>query len=197
MNDGYGVDWWLVITLDREYMLGDIDRSTLAAQERIRDEVDSVDENLVRSRIILVVTVVVASVLLMLLALMLVIRIVAPLVQLQEEMARVAVMNLSQVDETRAISNIEEVGHMQTSFLQMLRNLKEYRNYMPASVLVEDMSRTETETEDDSSTWTKDANINARAVRATAAPLSSVTWWHSTSSLPYRSLNKRRWHFLW
>ena len=144
MNDGYGVDWWLVITLDREYMLGDIDRSTLAAQERIRDEVDSVDENLVRSRIILVVTVVVASVLLMLLALMLVIRIVAPLVQLQEEMARVAVMNLSQVDETRAISNIEEVGHMQTSFLQMLRNLKEYRNYMPASVLVEDMTESGT-----------------------------------------------------
>ena len=150
VNDGYGVDWWLVITLDREYILGDIDRSTLAAQERIRDEVDSVDEKLVRSRIILVVTVVVASVLLMLLALMLVLRIVAPLVQLQEEMARVAVMNLSQVDETRAISNIEEVGHMQTSFLQMLRNLKEYRNYMPASVLVEDVSRTETETEDES-----------------------------------------------
>ena len=125
-------------------MLGDIDRSTLAAQERIRDEVDSVDEDLVRSRIILVVTVVVASVLLMLLALMLVIRIVAPLVQLQEEMARVAVMNLSQVDETRAISNIEEVGHMQTSFLQMLRNLKEYRNYMPASVLVEDMTESGT-----------------------------------------------------
>ena len=150
VNDGYGVDWWLVITLDREYMLGDIDRSTLAAQERIRDEVDSVDEKLVRSRIILVVTVVVASVLLMLLALMLVFRIVAPLVQLQEEMARVAVMNLSQVDETRAISNIEEVGHMQTSFLQMLRNLKEYRNYMPASVLVEDVSRTETETEEES-----------------------------------------------
>ena len=119
-------------------MLGAIDRSTLAAQERIRDEVDSVDEDLVRSRIILVVTVVVASVLLMLLALMLVLRIVAPLVQLQEEMARVAVMNLSQVDVTRAISNIEEVGHMQTSFLQMLHNLKEYRNYMPASVLVDD-----------------------------------------------------------
>ena len=124
-------------------MLGAIDRSTLAAQERIRDEVDSVDEDLVRSRIILVVTVVVASVLLMLLALMLVLRIVAPLVQLQEEMARVAVMNLSQVDETRAISNIEEVGHMQTSFLQMLRNLKEYRNYMPASVLVDDVSDTQ------------------------------------------------------
>ena len=151
MNDGYGVDWWLVIILDREYMLGDIDRSTLAAQERIRDEVDSVDEKLVRSRIILVVTVVVASVLLMLLALMLVIRIVAPLVKLQEEMARVAVMNLSQVDETRAISNIEEVGHMQTSFLQMLRNLKEYRNYMPASVLVEDVSRTETEEDEEES----------------------------------------------
>ena len=129
-------------------MLGDIDRSTLAAQERIRDEVDSVDEDLVRSRIILVVTVVVASVLLMLLALMLVIRIVAPLVRLQEEMARVAVMNLSQVDETRAISNIEEVGHMQTSFLQMLRNLKEYRNYMPASVLVEDMTESGTNDND-------------------------------------------------
>ena len=147
VNDGYGVDWWIVITLDREYILGDIDRSTLAAQERIRDEVDSVDEKLVRSRIILVVTVVVASVLLMLLALMLVLRIVAPLVQLQEEMARVAVMNLSQVDETRAISNIEEVGHMQTSFLQMLRNLKEYRNYMPASVLVEDVPQTEEDEE--------------------------------------------------
>ena len=132
-------------------MLGDIDRSTLAAQERIRDEVDSVDEDLVRSRIILVVTVVVASVLLMLLALMLVLRIVAPLVQLQEEMARVAVMNLSQVDETRAISNIEEVGHMQTSFLQMLHNLKEYRNYMPASVLVDDVADTQSGSDEDKS----------------------------------------------
>ena len=122
LNDGFGIDWWLVITLDREYMLGDIDRSTLAAQERIRDEVDSVDENLVRSRIILVVTVVV----------------------------------------------------MQTSFLQMLRNLKEYRNYMPASVLV-DVSATET---DEESSVSDETTSQTQSRAAASSTLASPTAQH-------------------
>eukprot|EP01061_Rhynchopus_euleeides_P043711 TRINITY_DN7636_c0_g1_i4.p1 TRINITY_DN7636_c0_g1~~TRINITY_DN7636_c0_g1_i4.p1 ORF type:complete len:360 (+),score=138.79 TRINITY_DN7636_c0_g1_i4:149-1081(+) len=52
-------------------------------------------------------------------------------------MANVAIMNLEAVDLERDPSRLSEVSVMQQSFRLMVRNLMEYRNYMPQSVLVE------------------------------------------------------------
>eukprot|EP00760_Papus_ankaliazontas_P008607 PhM_4_TR13895/c0_g1_i7/m.5489 len=45
------------------------------------------------------------------------------------------VQELEAVDMERPASALEEVGSMQVSFLRMCQNMKEYRNYLPASIL--------------------------------------------------------------
>eukprot|EP00759_Apiculatamorpha_spiralis_P003201 PhF_6_TR11543/c0_g1_i3/m.18540/K01768/E4.6.1.1; adenylate cyclase len=59
-----------------------------------------------------------------------------PIAMLKDEMASVAVMDLESVDYTRPPSAIKEVGSMQQSFIKMVENLREFRNYMPASILL-------------------------------------------------------------
>eukprot|EP00756_Hemistasia_phaeocysticola_P032468 Hpha_TRINITY_DN16408_c4_g2::TRINITY_DN16408_c4_g2_i2::g.159416::m.159416 len=79
-----------------------------------------------------------SAVIMMLVSVLFVMRIVAPLVQLQLDMAEVAVMKLENVDEGRPLSALQEVGAMEESFKMMISNLREYRSYMPASVLMDD-----------------------------------------------------------
>eukprot|EP01061_Rhynchopus_euleeides_P033566 TRINITY_DN5637_c0_g2_i3.p2 TRINITY_DN5637_c0_g2~~TRINITY_DN5637_c0_g2_i3.p2 ORF type:complete len:379 (+),score=89.95 TRINITY_DN5637_c0_g2_i3:1562-2698(+) len=60
--------------------------------------------------------------------------------RLMDDMSHVAVMNLEAVDANRPLSVLSEVRGMETSFKQMLRNLIEYRQYLPQSVLIESVS---------------------------------------------------------
>eukprot|EP00756_Hemistasia_phaeocysticola_P004024 Hpha_TRINITY_DN12588_c0_g1::TRINITY_DN12588_c0_g1_i1::g.50835::m.50835 len=73
---------------------------------------------------------------LMALSVFLVRLIVAPLLQLQQDMSAVAVMRLEGVDRERTLSRLSEVKSMQISFRSMVSNLIEFRSYMPPSVLV-------------------------------------------------------------
>eukprot|EP01061_Rhynchopus_euleeides_P009435 TRINITY_DN1861_c0_g1_i1.p1 TRINITY_DN1861_c0_g1~~TRINITY_DN1861_c0_g1_i1.p1 ORF type:complete len:885 (+),score=348.60 TRINITY_DN1861_c0_g1_i1:322-2976(+) len=77
-------------------------------------------------------------VMLLLLAVVFARLITAPLARLASDMANVAVMNLEDVEIDQTLSKLGEVKDMQQSFRQMVRNLMEYRNYMPQSVLVKD-----------------------------------------------------------
>eukprot|EP01064_Diplonema_japonicum_P030086 TRINITY_DN5012_c0_g1_i1.p2 TRINITY_DN5012_c0_g1~~TRINITY_DN5012_c0_g1_i1.p2 ORF type:complete len:358 (+),score=79.55 TRINITY_DN5012_c0_g1_i1:1525-2598(+) len=72
-------------------------------------------------------------------------------------MAMVAVMKLEHVDREQQLSSLEEVRLMQGSFLQMMTNLIEYRNYMPASVLQDEDS----ESDEDSKTESRKKSSNA------------------------------------
>eukprot|EP01062_Namystynia_karyoxenos_P001168 TRINITY_DN1039_c0_g1_i8.p1 TRINITY_DN1039_c0_g1~~TRINITY_DN1039_c0_g1_i8.p1 ORF type:complete len:1098 (+),score=312.22 TRINITY_DN1039_c0_g1_i8:94-3387(+) len=63
---------------------------------------------------------------------------IAPLLVLECEMADVATMKLENIDRDRPLSHLGEVARMQRSFLQMVSNLIEYRNYMPQSILCDD-----------------------------------------------------------
>ena len=56
-------------------------------------------------------------------------------------------MDLEAVDTGRAVSQLSEVGMMQRSFVTMVANLVEYRNYMPQSVLVNDSEQDVSDTE--------------------------------------------------
>eukprot|EP01061_Rhynchopus_euleeides_P040623 TRINITY_DN699_c1_g1_i18.p1 TRINITY_DN699_c1_g1~~TRINITY_DN699_c1_g1_i18.p1 ORF type:complete len:921 (+),score=231.87 TRINITY_DN699_c1_g1_i18:367-2763(+) len=67
-----------------------------------------------------------------------------PIHKLQHDMHCVAQMNLDAVDADAAAASISEVAGMQESFMAMVRNLTEYRNYMPDSLLLnEDMASEE------------------------------------------------------
>ncbi len=46
-------------------------------------------------------------------------------------------MRLEKVDDERPPSKLHEVRSMEASFMKMVENLREFRNFMPQSVLVD------------------------------------------------------------
>ena len=106
-----------------------------ATHAAVRANKDKVSSQLHDARIIMFVVVVTVALLPIVLSVFLVFRVTEPLVQLMQEMAHVAVMNLEVVNVDRPASNIAEVRDMEVSFKQMLKNLVEYRQYLPQSVL--------------------------------------------------------------
>ena len=123
--------------IDREYILGEVDRTVLATQRHIDDSEADVKADLQASRRILYIVVALLATVPTFLAVLLVFRITAPLLRLSEDMACVAVMNLSVVDTQRSTSILSEVGTMEDSFKRMIQNLIEYRQYLPQAVLQE------------------------------------------------------------
>ena len=73
--------------------------------------------------------------------------IISPLISLGHDMANVAIMDLEAIDLHAPHSRLSEVAAMQVSFSKMVNNLREYRNYMPQSVLVKEDETEEEETE--------------------------------------------------
>eukprot|EP01065_Artemidia_motanka_P013849 TRINITY_DN177_c0_g1_i6.p1 TRINITY_DN177_c0_g1~~TRINITY_DN177_c0_g1_i6.p1 ORF type:complete len:1038 (+),score=298.42 TRINITY_DN177_c0_g1_i6:215-3115(+) len=163
--DGLDGFWWLTMMIDRDYVLGAIDRSRADTEESIRVQNaavtaqvaasaertaaaikasnDDVDEERERDSIVLYCVVVGSAAALLAVAVVFVGMIIAPIEQLQHEMNEVAMMRLEEVDEEQEPSKLREVGAMQLSFLQMVKNLREFRSYMPASVLVDDEEEAE------------------------------------------------------
>jgi len=159
--------WIVTVVIDREYVLGATDRQQRQTQDAIRDatarvaadvardeaavaaEVEEsnkkVQDDLDQDRMILYIAVGVTAVVLMVISVIFVMRIVAPLLELKADMSEVAVMKLENVDEHRPLSLLEEVRAMESSFKQMIANLREYRSYMPASVLMDDEEEDEDE----------------------------------------------------
>ena len=131
--------------VDRKYLLGEVDDLNTATQENIRAKEAKVDDDLEKARMILYIVVVVAALIPIGLTVYLVFRITKPLIQLMEDMSHVAIMDLDSVDADRPLSSLSEVCAMEQSFKQMMKNLIEYRQYLPQSVLVE--SQTEDETD--------------------------------------------------
>ena len=147
MDNRRGLNWYVVALIDREYILGEVDALNTATQENIRKSESKVDDDLEKARMILYIVVVVAALIPIGLTVYLVFRITKPLIQLMEDMSHVAVMDLSSVDASRPLSSLSEVCAMEQSFKQMMKNLVEYRQYLPQSVLV-DSATEETEADD-------------------------------------------------
>eukprot|EP01064_Diplonema_japonicum_P036038 TRINITY_DN798_c0_g1_i13.p1 TRINITY_DN798_c0_g1~~TRINITY_DN798_c0_g1_i13.p1 ORF type:complete len:876 (+),score=269.51 TRINITY_DN798_c0_g1_i13:63-2630(+) len=134
--DKFGIDWYVVIIVDREYILGEIVRNTQQTQQDIATSEKQVDDDQRKARAIMYVTVGCCAMVMVVLCVVLVVKITAPLLQLESQMALVAVMDLKNVD-LKEKSSLSEVRGMQESFAVMIANLVEYREYMPASVLVD------------------------------------------------------------
>ena len=141
--------WFVNLLVPRQAVMDTIDASRLsiqtaaeaatleASRQKAKERKDADKE---RDKAVYVVAGVVlgSAVGLMALAIILTMRIVAPLYSLGVDMSRVACMDLEAVDIAGSLSRLSEVNAMQKSFRQMVENLVEYRNYMPASVLVTD-----------------------------------------------------------
>eukprot|EP01060_Flectonema_neradi_P007265 TRINITY_DN1503_c1_g1_i4.p1 TRINITY_DN1503_c1_g1~~TRINITY_DN1503_c1_g1_i4.p1 ORF type:complete len:1103 (+),score=239.59 TRINITY_DN1503_c1_g1_i4:38-3346(+) len=129
-----GLDWWLVSAINVEYVVGETQRAHDAAVQNdaaIRSEVDSDLESDRRLMIIILVTV---AVVLVVAATFCVYRILSPLESLKTEMKSVSEMNL-ETSQLLQPTVFYELSAMQASFQVMVRNLKEYKAYVPTAVL--------------------------------------------------------------
>ena len=134
-DDGKGINWYVVSLIDRVHVLGEVDRRTLATRVEIARTEDEVTEELNRSRRLLYTLLLLCVLLPVVLSAFLVYRAAEPLLTLMKEMQMVAVMKLDQLDADASLSCLTEVREMQLSFRTMVRNLVEYREYLPQSVL--------------------------------------------------------------
>eukprot|EP01062_Namystynia_karyoxenos_P071527 TRINITY_DN670_c0_g1_i1.p1 TRINITY_DN670_c0_g1~~TRINITY_DN670_c0_g1_i1.p1 ORF type:complete len:1027 (+),score=176.82 TRINITY_DN670_c0_g1_i1:120-3200(+) len=137
--DGHGLVWYLSLVVPQGEVLGTINSATEEIRTHISRNNADVDERAELNFTVMMIVVCTAAVILMIAGVCLAVHISQPLLSLEEEMEQVAGMKLEAVNEQRPLSRLSEIGNMQRSFLQMVNNLREYRSYMPQSVLV-DMS---------------------------------------------------------
>ena len=135
--------WYANLLVPRESVMETIDASTNAIRAKVASDLSSADAQKEDAVIVMVVVTIIAITGLLVVAVVFTRYITSPLLKLGSEMASVAVMDLEAVDTGRVVSQLSEVGMMQRSFVIMVANLVEYRNYMPQSVLVNDSEQSE------------------------------------------------------
>ena len=161
-SDSNGTEYWTItstiehktialyanLLVPRESVMHSIDASTNAIRAKVASDLSSADAQKEDAVTVMAIVTAVAVIGLLAIAVVFTRYITSPLLKLGSEMASVAVMDLEAVDTGRAVSQLSEVRVMQRSFVTMVANLVEYRNYLPQSVLVNDteneMCRTET-----------------------------------------------------
>ena len=130
------IHWYLVLLVPRNSVMSVIDDAAEVIRVQIvKDKQDTDDERDKNYTIMYVVT---ATCVVILLGLSVVFTniIISPLIVLSDDMAAVAVMETDSVDLKIPLSSLSEVRAMQQSFRKMVKNLIEYKNYMPQSVLM-------------------------------------------------------------
>eukprot|EP00756_Hemistasia_phaeocysticola_P003715 Hpha_TRINITY_DN12411_c0_g2::TRINITY_DN12411_c0_g2_i1::g.42686::m.42686 len=155
-NVEQGLRLHMVLLIPRDEAMKTIDAATTqtraevelkAARVRRGIEAESaeVDDKKEEDFWTMIIVVVACCVVLMFVSVCFVLSITRPLLNLEYEMSEVARMHLEAIDTDRKPHTPVEVGNMQRSFFVMIRNLIEYRNYMPQSILVGDDDEEEEE----------------------------------------------------
>eukprot|EP01061_Rhynchopus_euleeides_P036356 TRINITY_DN612_c0_g1_i3.p1 TRINITY_DN612_c0_g1~~TRINITY_DN612_c0_g1_i3.p1 ORF type:complete len:925 (+),score=262.84 TRINITY_DN612_c0_g1_i3:168-2777(+) len=171
-DNGRGIDWYVVSLIDREYVLGEVDRVNTDARNQVQRNEETVQSDLDHSRLLMYLIIVVCALVPIALAVMLVFRITKPLMLLMQDMSHVAVMNLEAVDADRPPSMLSEVRGMEISFKQMLKNLVEYREYLPQSVLVESAPECDDDMRSESCPRSREDNVTSRSDHLSSTALS-------------------------
>eukprot|EP00760_Papus_ankaliazontas_P008638 PhM_4_TR13901/c2_g1_i3/m.96093 len=135
LSDAYGLRWTMFAVIPRSVVLGKVDATQLQTVRTIEANKQRISDKKADKQLIMAIVLSVVCLALMLGAAVFTMAITRPMIELQREMVSVAHMDLEAIDMSRPVSALSEVGSMQTSFLRMCRNLLEYRNYLPASIL--------------------------------------------------------------
>ena len=135
------LDWWLTVTLNKQHVLASIQADEVEVREstvlHTEDVSNEIDDKRMQSQIF-IVSFAVFLILMSVLATHFVLR---PIDAIQNEMANVAKMNLTDtVSNVKATSPFHEVRAMQANFLKMAAKLGEIRPYLPGAVLGSDTS---------------------------------------------------------
>eukprot|EP01060_Flectonema_neradi_P035244 TRINITY_DN6423_c0_g1_i2.p1 TRINITY_DN6423_c0_g1~~TRINITY_DN6423_c0_g1_i2.p1 ORF type:complete len:1061 (+),score=199.44 TRINITY_DN6423_c0_g1_i2:74-3184(+) len=131
--DGYNIDWWLVTTIDVEYVLGDVNRQKEETLRIIEDDKSQVRDTIASDRIFMIGIVISVTFVLVLGSFAVTWQVLLKIKRLQVDMRHVAEMDLDFCGQSS--SGLLEVARMQKSFEKMKRNLKEFRAYVPSSLL--------------------------------------------------------------
>eukprot|EP01064_Diplonema_japonicum_P008730 TRINITY_DN16128_c0_g1_i1.p1 TRINITY_DN16128_c0_g1~~TRINITY_DN16128_c0_g1_i1.p1 ORF type:complete len:1165 (+),score=133.37 TRINITY_DN16128_c0_g1_i1:26-3520(+) len=140
ISERYGTFWRLCAVVDHDKLSENVTQTVAELQRDLVRSDNDVQDSIERDRAILLLTVVGISVVMSCVATILTNLLLKPLTNLKEQMNIVAMMKLDKIDADQPRSRLHEVAMMQTSFLSMLRRLKEFRPYIPAYVLVDDTS---------------------------------------------------------
>eukprot|EP01060_Flectonema_neradi_P002271 TRINITY_DN1137_c0_g1_i11.p1 TRINITY_DN1137_c0_g1~~TRINITY_DN1137_c0_g1_i11.p1 ORF type:complete len:883 (+),score=162.87 TRINITY_DN1137_c0_g1_i11:52-2649(+) len=134
---GSNLVWYITLLVSRDVVMKTIDEATDTIRINIDSDRSKADDDKKQSFTIMLVAVLVSAILLLGVGVMFTKVIISPLLVLQRDMECVAQMKLDNVDGDRPVSSLSEVRAMELSFRQMIKNLIEYRNYMPQSVLID------------------------------------------------------------
>ena len=183
--------WHANLVIPRASVMDTIDASTNAIREKVAADLSSADAQQEDAVVVMVIVTAVAIIVLLAVAVVFTHYITSPLLKLGDEMASVAVMDLEAVDTGRAVSQLSEVGEMQRSFVTMVANLVEYRNYMPQSVLVNDSDNEEVSV-GRSSPGSRTRSGTSRSSRGRSSAASSVVVQNQKALLRVEGLKKKK-----
>eukprot|EP00760_Papus_ankaliazontas_P026895 PhM_4_TR3084/c1_g1_i6/m.53808/K17533/MAP3K19, YSK4; mitogen-activated protein kinase kinase kinase 19 len=139
------LEWLVVVVVPWEDVMGPVEHRQQITKDGIADANSDLDSTLMREQVSLFSSVGFACIIICMMSYLFVQRATSSLIELETDMARVAIMDLESADRSTASSWITEVASMQKSFLAMLGNLKEYRTFMPQAVLLGHENRTASE----------------------------------------------------
>eukprot|EP00756_Hemistasia_phaeocysticola_P007769 Hpha_TRINITY_DN14393_c0_g1::TRINITY_DN14393_c0_g1_i1::g.86430::m.86430 len=135
--DGTALQWLVLVSVEENEYLEPIQTATadaLAETERLnkdmRDDLDS-------ARDTAIIIIVVVGIVILLLTFLGLFAISAPLRKLSVDMSAAAVMDLESVSEVKE-SIFVEIANLQRSFVAMIRNLAEFRRFLPETVMLND-----------------------------------------------------------
>eukprot|EP00760_Papus_ankaliazontas_P035895 PhM_4_TR8071/c0_g1_i1/m.49579/K17533/MAP3K19, YSK4; mitogen-activated protein kinase kinase kinase 19 len=132
-----GIQWSVVVTVPYDEVMMAIDENNARFEVDFAENNRALDARLRTGNVVVGVVLSAITVAVFLVAYIGTLTYTMPLIRLRDAMAHVAVMELEAVDVSSAPSKIPEVGSMQTSFVTMVRYLKEFRAFMPEAVLTE------------------------------------------------------------
>ena len=183
--------WYSTLLVPRTSVMDTIDASTNAIRAKVASDLSSADAQKEDAVTVMAIVTAVAVIGLLAIAVVFTRYITSPLLKLGSEMASVAVMDLEAVDTGRAVSQLSEVGMMQRSFVTMVANLVEYRNYMPQSVLVNDSDK-EVVSATESSHDMKSQSGMSRHSQSRATPSSAETMQNQKALLRVEGMKKKK-----
>ena len=166
------INWYICLLVPRVSVTGTIDAAVAEIKLRISEDRDKADEDRTQRRTIMYAVASSCIVALMIVAYVLTGIIISPLKVVIDEMALVAMMQTEFVDLNSSLSSLTEVNDIQTSFRAMVKNLIEFRNYMPQSILRATDS-------DDDFTSVRNGEADARSGIRSAGSRSSATSYFS------------------
>eukprot|EP00662_Eupelagonemidae_sp_cell21_P021965 gene21965-61995_t len=116
--------------------MAEINAKRISVRATINSNYDDSEKKQDESFAVMIAIVVVIVLLLMAVSVVFTLFIVRPLHTLDRQMVEVAKMKLEAVPEGREFeySKLMEVKSMQKSFVRMVKNFREFKNYMPASL---------------------------------------------------------------